>query len=302
MSAEKTHCAGCLKSIEERYLCCGSCKQFYDLVCANVSEQRFFNTLTPEHKESWRCVLCKSKQPKGDNSNTPIRVAFDGVTMQRGAAARNLVELDMSLGDQQPTGMDSLNDTAHDATMEISDLQSLILEMRMFRSDMKEELRANRAQLQLMNQTLSGLAGRVILCENRVDQLEDRVAALERIDSTCTAAEDNSQSVAATIRDLRLELRERDQEMLMNDVEISCIPEQYRESLPRIVKTIARKLGIELAEQDVVSVVRVGPPPSGIPDPSTKAPSLSRPRKIVLRLARRAVRDELLAAARVRRI
>lgn len=67
-------CAGCRQEIpDRRFLKCFICHQNYDLDCANVSEQRFYNTLTKEHKQSWKCQFCRSKEPKTDNNNTPIR-------------------------------------------------------------------------------------------------------------------------------------------------------------------------------------------------------------------------------------
>lgn len=60
--------------------------------------------------------------------------------------------------------------------------------------------------------------------------------------------------------------------------------------------TLAGKLGINLTENDLVNVTRVG----RVPD-TAESTSSSRPRSIVVRVARRSIRDELLKAARVRR-
>ncbi|CAH0404366.1 unnamed protein product [Chilo suppressalis] len=74
-------CAGCLQNITNRqYLTCSQCKDKYDLQCANVSIQRFFNTMSAEHKAVWRCDRCRLKEPKKDNSNTPIRPHHDILT------------------------------------------------------------------------------------------------------------------------------------------------------------------------------------------------------------------------------
>lgn len=67
-------CAGCNQQIpDRRFLECSLCSCFYDIDCANVSEQRFYNTMTADHKKKWKCPLCLSKAPKFDNKNTPIR-------------------------------------------------------------------------------------------------------------------------------------------------------------------------------------------------------------------------------------
>lgn len=58
-------CAGCLKNIPDRqFLKCCHCKNDYDLDCANVSIQRFYNTMQKEHKDSWECKSCRYKQQK----------------------------------------------------------------------------------------------------------------------------------------------------------------------------------------------------------------------------------------------
>lgn len=66
-------CAGCrLEITDRRYLTCVLCHQYYDLDCANVLDFRLYNTMTNEQKKLWRCQLCRSREPKIGNSNTPI--------------------------------------------------------------------------------------------------------------------------------------------------------------------------------------------------------------------------------------
>lgn len=67
-------CAGCLHEITGRqYMICSLCNKTYDLLCANVPEKRYFNTMTLEHKQKWKCQNCICKQPKMNNINTPIK-------------------------------------------------------------------------------------------------------------------------------------------------------------------------------------------------------------------------------------
>jgi hypothetical protein len=71
-------CAGCRSAVQgSQYLQCSLCSDRYDLICANVSEKRFLNTMTRDHKSLWKCQACKSKAPKGDNTNTPVRATKD---------------------------------------------------------------------------------------------------------------------------------------------------------------------------------------------------------------------------------
>lgn len=67
-------CAGCRQTITNRqYLTCKLCVSAYDIECANVSIQRFLNTMTPEHKEAWKCPTCCSKIPRFHDTNTPVQ-------------------------------------------------------------------------------------------------------------------------------------------------------------------------------------------------------------------------------------
>lgn len=66
-------CGGCQQIIPDRqFLVCVDCNKHYDLTCANVSEKRFYNTMTPERKKKWVCVKCYCNIQKTDNPNTPI--------------------------------------------------------------------------------------------------------------------------------------------------------------------------------------------------------------------------------------
>lgn len=67
-------CAGCHKKLPKReYLACAYCTEAYDLDCANVTSKRFYNTMTSEHKEQWKCPACYCKTPRTGNLDTPIR-------------------------------------------------------------------------------------------------------------------------------------------------------------------------------------------------------------------------------------
>lgn len=73
-SVASTHCAGCLEAIADgRFLKCYLCRESYDLLCANVSEAYFDVSMTARHGNTWKCQVCRCKEPKADNTNTPVR-------------------------------------------------------------------------------------------------------------------------------------------------------------------------------------------------------------------------------------
>ncbi|KAL4719642.1 hypothetical protein ACJJTC_009293 [Scirpophaga incertulas] len=124
----------------------------------------------------------------------------------------------------------------------------------------------------------------------RLDGVERRLEALERGQPEGDPARvtELEQSVLA----LKRELNERDQDALLSDLEIGQLPEQKGESVLHSVLVLAGQLGVPLEERDVVFAERVGVRPAG---------AAGRPRRVVVRLASRRLRDDMLAAARVRR-
>ncbi|XP_052754306.1 uncharacterized protein LOC128201424 [Galleria mellonella] len=287
MSSGVMRCAGCFKKIENNlFLSCSICKQAYDLHCANVAEKSFCNAMSHEHRAAWKCPLCVSKQPKTDNTDTPVRTVTQGVMTRRGAAAVSPVDqLNMSIVSDAPMRGD-LDD--------ITDTQMLALEIRRFR----EELSASRIQMQLLNENMARLSTGLDNCNARVDRLSIRVDNLERQicegSSSATSCED---TLMKAIEQLKAELNDRDQELLLNDIEISGVPEQKGENVTHVTLTLATKLGIKLSEEDVVSASRVGSVLRTSDGPTHQL----RPRLIVVRLARRTLRDQFLHEARIRR-
>ncbi|XP_063831735.1 uncharacterized protein LOC135080944 [Ostrinia nubilalis] len=242
--------------------------------------------MTKQHKDNWKCDECKNKMPKKDNSKTPVKPEISNVNTRRR----------MSAGPPPAASPSSppllrAAEGATDISTPTSAAAELATEIRLLR----EEMRAVREEMQEFRGTLNSLTTAVEVCNRRIDGLEARMDAVEKQSGDTT----NSPATAAlerTVAELKLDLNDRDQELLCNDIEISGIPEEKNERCSHIVLTVAQKLGVKLEEQDLVSVQRAGPVRHAA---AGDAPP--RPRPLVARLARRAPRDQLLAAARVRR-
>ncbi|XP_063821186.1 uncharacterized protein LOC135071323 [Ostrinia nubilalis] len=160
-------------------------------------------------------------------------------------------------------------------------------------ADLKEYFsKLIHSQTESLRSTISELTDTIKKQNNRIEQLESRVHELESGRNDISAIT----SLEKRIEDLQTEIGDRDQALLSNDVEISGCPEQAGENSTHIVIALARKIGVELDEKDLVAVERAGPPRLA---PRDGAPA--RPRPLAVRLTRRATRDALLRAARVRR-
>lgn len=169
----------------------------------------------------------------------------------------------------------------------------LVSELRLLR----EEMKAARSEMKEFRNTVAGLTAALNMANERIDELSARVDALERQPHEATNG--NVSVLEQTIANLKLDLNDRDQEMLGNDVEVAGVPEENNESAIHLVLSLSAKLGVTLEERDIVSAGRAG----GVRRADTRedGAAQSRPRPLVVRLARRSLRDQLLAAARVRR-
>lgn len=324
------NCAGCAKLLpKHEFLRCSACKAAYDLVCLNINTKRFYSfyAADSERKKTWKCPQCLSKQPKLGNLNTPVRPSDDGAVMtpldkslcddneQENVTVRSKFPA-VPIEERSPssdTDHVECADALSSITLYLKEMRALREEMHVFRNTVSELTSTIKAQ----NKRMDHLESRLDTLETKISESKlDRVVALEetvsrlnskfqdRLESKNETLEaktsetkfDHVAALEETIFQLKTQLQERDQESLLNDVEVSNLPEMTNENATHVILTLASKLGVSLEERDVVSAERAGPlraPVEGGP--------LPRPRPLVVRLARRTTRDALLKAARVRR-
>ncbi|KAJ2944736.1 hypothetical protein O0L34_g1624 [Tuta absoluta] len=86
---------------------------------------------------------------------------------------------------------------------------------------------------------------------------------------------------------------------MRDEMEIHNVPEQNSENLNHLVLLIAKKYGVDLNDQDLNGMWRVGL--AQPKDPTSRRSISWRPRPIVVKFVRRAKRDEMIKAAKARR-
>lgn len=244
---------------------CAKCVAIFHRSCLGMSESAKFPL-------SWTCPSCKPKRVKGDNAETPVKALHSDVSADE----------------------DTVNDVVIAPSPGISEYME---EMRSFR----DEMRAFRSEVVEVCKELSDLREVISSQNQRLDDIDARLVALEvRDDGPNQAA---IEKLEAGLEKLKHELNDRDQASLSEDVMISNLPESAKD-LVHVVKLVALKLGMKLENNDVVSAVRVGPTHSNkkeLHGAVLGAATAHRPRPVVVRLARRCLRHELLNNARVRR-
>ncbi|KAG7295766.1 hypothetical protein JYU34_020817 [Plutella xylostella] len=107
------------------------------------------------------------------------------------------------------------------------------------------------------------------------------------------------------VLELRQVLADKEQRHFLKDVEITGLTESNGENLTQVVNVLSNKLGVQLDPRDVDDVRRVGARGGGGGGSGGSggagAGAMERPRPVVLTFTRRAPRDQLLRAAKVRR-
>ncbi|CAG4970842.1 unnamed protein product [Colias eurytheme] len=159
-----------------------------------------------------------------------------------------------------------------------------------------QEIHLLRTELSAFRLELSRLTTLVSEFNTRLGTVEERVIKLEQCRPEQT-------EILDTIETLKIQINESEQAQLLNDLEISGVPESASENPSHLIMTLSQKLGINVDEQDIMSAHRAG----GRRDRTSDADghgatsASARPRPLVVRFVRRSMRDELLKAARVRR-
>lgn len=256
-------CVACGKFISSTGVAsCSICPSLYHKGCVSLPES------SPVGK-GWVCPECKTRTRKGDN--TPVRSIMQDASAP-GPAAR-------------PAAAAPTQRTAPAAAVPPApafDLQDVHKEM----ADWMSEIREFRHEMLEFRASVAGLSA-------RMDSIELRLEMVEQGRQECSPEVADLQCKVVL---LQRELNERDQDALLSDLEIGHLPEQRGENVVHTVSVLATKLGVVLDERDIVFAERLG-----IAQGASAAGEAPRARRVVVRLARRHLRDELLQAARVRR-
>ncbi|CAK1582183.1 unnamed protein product [Parnassius mnemosyne] len=260
-------CGGCGKFMPQmESVRCPKCCTDFHRACVKIADNARISA-------TWICPGCKSRLPKGDNSTTPVKGLFS--TSSPG-------------DDMSSTGVTSKEDSTNLLTLEIRSFRE---DLQAARDDIKKEIKEMRQEITDFKVSLKS-------CMDRLDAMEDRLSSVEKRFEQTVPIENNT--IQDTVNELRVQLQERDQELLLNDVEIAGIPENKGETPVHLVKLVAKKLGMDVDERDIVYAERVGLSRLNRVDENGTSPSY--PRRIAMRLARRSIRDQFLQAARIRRV
>ncbi|CAK1595245.1 unnamed protein product [Parnassius mnemosyne] len=291
------NCAGCKNSITNKdFLQCMQCKGKYDLDCANISPKNFRQM--ERKKEHWKCPECLSKLPKKGNSNTPVRgttaileggtnLRTDSSTVSHVLKSGNPNVTVRSKVLNPPPLSETSNLVQGVENITINSYADILNDLKIYMKNLLHD------EMDRVQKAIGSLTNTIKDQNSRIEQLEARVSILESKSETKPA---QTHPIERIVMQLQADIAERDQTLLSNDLEIAGCPETPNENCTHIILTVAKKIGMELDDKDIVSAERVGPLRPAKQDSTTP-----RPRPIAVRLARRDTRNGLLQAARSRR-
>ncbi|XP_048002545.1 uncharacterized protein LOC125239098 [Leguminivora glycinivorella] len=165
------------------------------------------------------------------------------------------------------------------------DLTELTSEIKLLRGDMSN----------LRNQLSSALDS-LAKCQTRMDEINGKLADTERRLQALEDQQSQNVRIKATLQDLENKYNMQAQLALRNEIEIIGCPEIKNENLHHTTMAIATKIGISVSELDIDFVSRVGPIRKQSSNESSQAP-----RPVIVRFARRKVRDDFLVKSKTRR-
>lgn len=214
---------------------CTKCPVAYHPVCLGVTSTK----VSP----NWLCPVCKAKLPRTDNSATPVKGLSDDSQQnitQPILKSQPAVEPPSSVLEHINNPTPSLPSQPLSSNTTESRELDIAYEIRCFR----EELSAMRVELREFRDEMANFRTDVGVCKERLNVVESKVSLLEkRFEEKEPSSYDH---LEGTIAELKLQLHERDQDLLLNDVIIAGIPESKDESPLHIFKVISSKLGIEI--------------------------------------------------------
>lgn len=274
MASIAKKCSGCRNALPKKeYMMCCQCNNGYDLLCANISSKRYY-LMDQERKNFWKCQECCSKQPKTDNSNTPVRANIPTVEVAEDHhnISHEQSNVTLRLKTQRSKSDSSDSYVTEDRLRKIirQDITDIITQL------VSQQLASLTSQISGFQESLSFLS-------NQYDDLLKSVN--EKNAAICDLASKNV-NLTTQVKTLTERLGQVEQHMRSSNVEINGIPEHRSESLVKTLEQLGNVVENPFVENDILHITRV----------AKLNKESDRPRSIIVKLRSQRRRDELLAA------
>lgn len=264
----KIACAGCRSIIRSKqYLTCCLCKQGYDLLCANVSEERYRKTMSQEHRANWTCEECKCKQRKGGNINTPLSAYKVNAYKNSSISSDSEGEKEDAVDDfsnvthRKRHSSTATDKTSHDHSRQVecdndglnpTQFKQILEAIRSELPSMFKDIL--RAELSTVRNDLQDLRKSVDFVNEMYDALKCSVECLTK-DNTQLKAE--NKTLKTTVCEFSERLNNLEQHLRESNLEFHGVPEHSGENLHSLVEQCSRVISCKIKEDDLIACTRV---------------------------------------------
>uniref|UniRef100_A0A2H1W956 SFRICE_028235 n=1 Tax=Spodoptera frugiperda TaxID=7108 RepID=A0A2H1W956_SPOFR len=253
---------------------CTRCNKQYHTLCINLSDEDLQNE---KNSNKWLCPHCRSKQPKGDNSNTPVRpstptsmadITFN-VTRRKVNQARTEPQQIASLTTEswRQEIRDIIREEIRDALQ--TTVGALTSTLTANLREINEEMKEFKVSMNFLNSEFEKLKDDNTLYRKEINQMRKE-----------------NEMLRSELTDTRKKYDQIDQSLRANNVEIQCVPENKTEKLLNVVKQLGRAVNVSINENDIQYCSRI----------AKMKPDSIRPRSILIKFNTSRLRDNLLAA------
>lgn len=263
---------------------CHNCKQKYDLMCANLSPKRF-KKMSQDGKSTWKCLECKSKLPKVDNTNTPVRAAHqstdEGETGEH-CLSRDYVTTRRNRSADAYVTKDTLREIL---STELKNEIEAVLEATLTRL-VSNQLKDIRSQFSDLQESMAYISGQY---EDLKKLLGTNSSEVQSLKEENKVLKENLNTLTSRVKTLEDDSLKQQQWVRLQNIEVTGIPEDKEENTVAIIQKLSEHIGVTIGPSDVEFAHRVQP---------RRAASGAGARPIVARLRHRIVKDKIVAAAR----
>lgn len=259
-------CAGCRNSLPKReFLRCITCRNCYDLDCANVGIKLFY---LMEKKSSWKCKKC-----------------FENIEKSEPGPER-LTTVDQSAG---PSTIKDENSSRILCSMREEILTAVTEKLPKIICDiMDKKILALTKQIQSMEESVK-------LFSDKYDEvqksLKDQNISIKKLENENKNLKSSLKNLEARLSTSEAAALKQEQWSKQQNLEIIGIPEFENESLIMLLNKLANYAKVELKNDDIEFAHRV----------RAKRPTPGKPRPIIIRFRERFVKDSFLSALRKKR-
>lgn len=272
--ARKEKCTACAEDLSTpEQIKCVTCSLRYHYDCINTTSKKY-KELKNDYLNSWVCPLCQSKQPKGDNTNTPVRASSSSNVSHDTSSISNVTLRRPQLHTQ----------TNLQESFTLDNVKQLIqeeMEILLGKIETKIATLIDNKTKEMFKE-INEIKESVCFVNNQYEEIKKE---LQGKFAQVKSLKEENEILQSSVKDLNSRLSIMEQHTRMSNLEIQCVPEHKAENLPNLIKQIGKITGNNISDTDIHKCTRI----------AKMNPESTRPRSIIVKFSSPRIRDTFLA-------